>query len=154
MTSGAKVAKLAGSPGPARRPPVIEDGAYARRWAIAAAAAANERKGADTVVIDVGDVLAVTDLFVITNGNNARQVRAIAEGVAESLKAAGGPSPLRIEGADDRQWVLLDFGSFVVHVFDAERRDLYQLERLWGDCALLDWRAAAVGAHGASASDD
>ena len=118
------------------------DGAYARRWASAAAAAADERKGEDTVVIDVGDVLVVTDLFVITHGNNARQVRSITEGVEELLKQAGGPSPLRIEGTDDRQWVLLDYGPFVVHVFDAERRALYQLERLWGDCPLLDWRTA------------
>ncbi len=145
MTSGANVAGLAGSAAPAGRPPAIEDGAYARRWAMAAAAAADERKGVDTVVIDVGDVLVVTDLFVITHGNNARQVRAIAEGVEEGLKAAGGPAPLRMEGADDRQWVLLDYGPFVVHVFDAERRDLYQLERLWGDCPLLDWRSAVTG---------
>ena len=119
-----------------------DDGGHARRWAVAAAAAADERKGVDTVVIDVGDVLVVTDLFVITHGNNPRHVRAVAEGVEEALKQAGGPSPLRIEGADDRQWVLLDFGPFVVHVFDAERRALYQLERLWGDCPMLDWRQA------------
>ena len=143
MTSGANVAGLAGSGDPAGRLAAIEDGAYARRWATAAAAAADERKGVDTVVIDVGDVLVVTDLFVITHGNNARQVRAITEGVEESLKAAGGPRPLRVEGADDRQWVLLDYGPFVVHVFDAERRDLYQLERLWGDCPLIDWRSPA-----------
>ena len=150
MTTGASPA---GSPasagiarpsGPAGSSPAV-DGAYARRWAVAAAAAADERKGADTVVIDVGDVLVVTDLFVITHGNNARQVRSIAEGVEELVKQAGGPSPMRIEGADDRQWVLLDYGPFVVHVFDAERRALYQLERLWGDCPLLDWRAAAGG---------
>ncbi len=128
-------AGLAGAPDP-----TAADGDGARRWAVAAAAAADERKGADTVVIDVGDVLAVTDLFVITHGNNARQVRAIAEGVEELVKQAGGPAPRRIEGADDRQWVLLDYGSFVVHVFDAERRALYQLERLWGDCPLIDWR--------------
>ena len=121
------------------------DGAYARRWAVAAAMAADERKGMDTVVIDVGNVLVVTDLFVITHGNNARQVRSISEGVEELVKEAGGPSPLRIEGADDRQWVLLDYGPFVVHVFDAERRSLYQLERLWGDCPLLDWRTASDG---------
>jgi len=129
---------------PAGSPPLV-DGAYARRWAAAAAAAADERKGVDTVVIDVGDVLVVTDLFVITHGNNARQVRSIAEGVERMVKEAGGPSPLRIEGADDRQWVLLDYGPFVVHVFDAERRSLYQLERLWGDCEVLDWQAATGG---------
>ena len=117
------------------------DGDYARRWAVAAAAAADEGKAVDTVILDVGDVLAVTDLFVITHGNNPRHVRALTEGVEEALKLAGGPSPLRTEGTDDRQWVLLDYGSFVVHVFDAERRALYQLERLWGDCATIDWRS-------------
>ena len=153
MTTGARPADSAAAAGIASPPdlaaeagssPVV-DGAYARRWAVAAAAAADERKGAETVVIDVGDVLVVTDLFVITHGNNARQVRSISEGVEELVKQAGGPSPLRIEGTDDRQWVLLDYGPFVVHVFDAERRDLYQLERLWGDCPLLDWRTAAGG---------
>ena len=150
-TSAAGVAGPAGSAGPF---PTAQDGAYARRWAMAAAAVADERKGVDTVVIDVGDVLVVTDLFVITHGNNSRQVRAIAEGVEDSLKAAGGPCPLRIEGVDDRQWVLLDYGPFVVHVFDAERRAFYQLERLWGDCPLLDWPTAAIGAAPAPASDD
>ena len=154
MTSGADAAGLTGPAGPGGRVPAAEDGAHAKRWAMAAAAAADERKGADTVIVDVGDVLVVTDLFVITHGNNARQVRAITEGVEESLRTAGGPSPLRVEGADDRQWVLLDYGPFVVHVFDAERRGLYQLERLWGDCPLLDWRAEAVGAVAAPASDD
>lgn len=152
MTSGVPAARLAGPAGSsgaaadgAVEPtagPSADDGVHARRWAVAAAAAADERKGVDTVVIDVGDVLVVTDLFVITHGNNPRHVRAVAEGVEEALKQAGGPSPLRIEGADDRQWVLLDFGPFVVHVFDAERRALYQLERLWGDCPMLDWRQA------------
>ncbi len=127
----------------------------ARRWAVAAALAADDRKGADTVVIDVGGVLAVTDYFVVTHGNNPRQVRAITEGVEEALRAAGGPSPRWIEGADDRQWVLLDFGAFVVHVFDAERRAFYRLERLWGDCPVVDWRPASAsaghsGAHGAA----
>ena len=142
MTAGAEAAGLAGPGGGAGSAGSLEvaDEVDAQRWAMAAAAAADERKGVDTVVIDVGDVLVVTDLFVITHGNNARQVRAITEGVEESLKMAGGPAPRRIEGAEDRQWVLLDYGAFVVHVFDAERRALYQLERLWGDCDVLDWR--------------
>ena len=102
-------------------------------------------------MIDVAEVLVVTDFFVITHGNNSRQVRSITEGVEEALKAAGGPSPVRIEGADDRQWVLLDYGAFVVHIFDAERRDFYRLERLWGDCPVVDWRPAAVPASSPSA---
>ena len=122
----------------------------ARRWAVAAAFAADDRKGVDTIVIDVAEVLVVTDFFVITHGNNPRQVRAITEGVEEALKATGGPSPVRMEGADDRQWVLLDYGAFVVHVFDAERRDFYKLERLWGDCPVVDWRPAVAPASSPS----
>lgn len=162
MTAGTSPADSVDSAGIARSsdlaasagPYPAMDGAYARRWAVAAAAAADERKGADTVVIDVGDVLVVTDLFVITHGNNARQVRSITEGVEKLVKQAGGPSPLRIEGADDRQWVLLDYGPFVVHVFDAERRALYQLERLWGDCPLVDWRTAAGAVAPVAVSQD
>lgn len=113
-----------------------------RRWAIAAAAAADDKRALDTVLIDVGEVLAVTDLFVITHGNNPRQVRAIVEGIEADLVARGGPRPLRIEGAAARQWVLIDYGGFVVHVFDAETRDFYQLERLWGDRPRIDWQVA------------
>ena len=120
------------------------DIAELRRWAVAAAVAADDKKGVDTTVLDVGDVLVVTELFVITHGNSPRQVRAILEGVEDGLRAAGGPSPVRIEGAESRQWVLMDYGGFVVHVFDAERRAFYQLERLWGDCEVLDWRRAAT----------
>ncbi len=111
----------------------------ARHWAIAAATAADNLKGVNPLVVDVGDILVVTDYFVITHGNNPRQVRAITEGVEEALHVAGGPAPLAIEGSDEAQWVLLDYGSFVVHVFDAEHRDFYRLEELWGDCDRLRW---------------
>lgn len=114
------------------------------RWALAAAAAADDKKGIDTLVIDVGDVIAVTDAFVITHATNPRQVRAVVEGVEAGVKAAGGPALVRTEGADGRQWVLLDYGCFVVHVFDAETRRFYQLERLWGDCPVVDWQARTV----------
>lgn len=120
------------------------DSAESMRWALAAAAAADDKKGIDTLVIDVGDVISVTDAFVITHGANPRQVRAVVEGVEAGVKAAGGPALVRTEGADARQWVLLDYGCFVVHVFDAETRAFYQLERLWGDCPIIDWQAQAT----------
>lgn len=112
-------------------------------WVLEAARAADEKKAVDTVVIDVGDILAVTDYFVVTNGTNPRQVKAIVEAVEEDLKVSGGPSPLRIEGGDSRQWVLMDYGSFVVHVFDKETRDFYSIERLWADCPRVDWQPVA-----------
>ena len=120
----------------------------ALRWARVAAAAAEDRKGADIVVIDVGEMLAVTEMFVVTHANNARQVRAIVEGVEEGVKAAGGPSPLRVEGADERQWILLDYGAFVVHVFDAERRALLPARASSGLTA-LSW----TGVSGLSTPD-
>lgn len=120
------------------------DSAESMRWALAAAAAADDKKGVDTLVIDVGDVISVTDAFVITHGANPRQVRAVVEGVEAGVKAAGGPALVRTEGADARQWVLLDYGCFVVHVFDAETRAFYQLERLWGDCPVVDRQAQAA----------
>jgi ribosome-associated protein len=108
-------------------------------WAQAAAAAADEKKGVDTVIIEVGAVLAITDYFVITSAPNARLVRTIADSVEDELKRDGGPSPLRIEGLSDASWVLMDYGDLVVHVFAEETRRFYDLERLWKDMPRLDW---------------
>ena len=107
--------------------------------ALTAARAAADKQGADTVVLEVGKVLAITDTFVITSGSNSRQVRTIAETVEERVKQAGGPGPLRIEGLDDLRWVLMDYGDFVVHVFLDEARRYYDLERLWADAPRVAW---------------
>ena len=104
-----------------------------------AAAAADDKKADETLIIDVGDVFAVSDYFVITSGSNPRQVNAIADAVEEEVKNAGGPGPVRVEGLDQREWVLMDYGAFVVHVFHREQRDFYQLERLWGDRPRAEW---------------
>lgn len=111
-----------------------------REWARVAARAADEKKGLDTVVLQVGEVLVITDFFVISSAPNSRQVRTIAEAVEANVKAAGGPSPLRIEGQKDLTWVLLDYGDMVVHVFNDETRRFYDLERLWRDVPRVPWR--------------
>ncbi len=98
----------------------------------AAAAAALDRKAQDLRVLELTEVSDFTDFFVICNGANARQVSSIAEAVERRLRADGS-RPLHLEGAGRGQWVLLDYGDVVVHVFDAERRELYRLERLWSD---------------------
>lgn len=85
----------------------------------------------------MGEVLAITDWFVVTAGGNPRQVRAIVEEVEEQLTKAGGPKPVRIEGKDTLNWVLMDFGGFVVHVFSEDAREYYDLERLWSDVPRL-----------------
>jgi ribosome-associated protein len=110
-----------------------------------AARAADAKLGRDTVVIEVGEVLAITDYFVITSGANDRQVKAIVDEVELQLREQGGVKPSRVEGLDDRTWALLDYGTFVVHVFLEETRQFYELERLWRDVPRLAW-APAEGA--------
>ncbi len=114
-----------------------------REWARTAARAAASKGGDDTVVLEVGQVLAITDAFVITSGRNTRQVATIAEEVEARLKATAGIAPLRTEGLSESEWVLLDYGDFVVHAFLAEVRDYYQLERLWSDAPRLEWEEVA-----------
>ena len=106
-----------------------------------AAGAASAKTVEPTVVIEVGELLAITDYFVISSGSNDRQVRAIAEEVERQVKGNGGSSPRAIEGLDDARWVLMDFGEFVVHVFNDEARAFYDLERLWSDAPRLAWDA-------------
>lgn len=98
-------------------------------------------------MLDVGGIIGITDFFVITSGNNVRQVRTIADEVEQKLKEAGAASPIQVEGLGDASWVLLDYGDFVVHVFLRETRTYYDLERLWGDATRIGWdeqTAAAV----------
>jgi ribosome-associated protein len=111
--------------------------------AAVAARAAADKQGQDTVVLEVGQVLAITDHFVITSGANARQVRAIVDEIEQQIKDGGGPGPMRAEGLDDARWVLMDYGDFVVHVFLDEVRRYYDLERLWADAPRLAWEAEA-----------
>ncbi len=104
-----------------------------------AARAADDKLGLDTVVIEVGEVLSITDHFVITSAGNRRQVKAIVEAVHERLVTDLDRRPLRTEGTDAYEWVLVDYGDFVVHVFDDDVREFYQLEKLWGDRPRVDW---------------
>jgi len=106
---------------------------------------APSKKRTDPIVLAVGDVLSITDFFVIVSASNPRLVRTIAEEVEEQIRAAGGPNPLRVEGLDDLHWVLLDYGEFVVHVFLQETREYYELERLWSDVPTLEWEESTVG---------
>ncbi len=119
--------------------------------AVVAARAADAKKGADTLVLEVGPILAIVDTFVITSGANPRQVRTITEEVEAAVRAAGEVGPLRVEGLRDARWVLLDYGDFVVHVFLEEARAYYNLARLWADAPSVAWedeRLAGVGTAG------
>ncbi len=118
----------------------VPPGDPGRDWALVAARVADDKQGRDTIVLFVGDVLAITDYFVITSGTNSRQVRTMAEEIEKSIRAEGGPSPLRVEGLRDLTWVLLDYGDLVVHVFDDETRRFYDIERLYRDVPVVAWR--------------
>lgn len=100
---------------------------------LAAARGAAAKSLEETVVLEVGELLGITDYFVVTAGRNDRQVRAIVEEIATEVRAAGGTSTRRVEGLAEAEWVLVDYGSFVVHVFGVEARERFGLERLWSD---------------------
>ena len=115
----------------------------AKEWARLAAQAADDKKATDTVILEVGQVLAITDYFVITTGANSRQVRTIADEIELQLKELVGLAPLRTEGRRDLSWVLIDYGSIVVHVFSAEMREFYDIERLYRDVPSVTWEPTA-----------
>jgi ribosome-associated protein len=98
-------------------------------WAIGAA---EDKQARDLVVLDLRKAAGFTDYFVICAGQNARQIRAIADAITESLSAHG-VKPAHVEGYDRTEWVLLDYFDFIVHIFAPETRLFYGLERLWGN---------------------
>jgi ribosome-associated protein len=97
-----------------------------------AARAASEKKATDLVVLDLRQVASFTDYFVICTGASTRQVQAISDSVEEQLRNAG-KRPLHTEGYSSAEWILLDYGDFIVHVFSSSARRFYDLERLWRD---------------------
>ena len=98
--------------------------------------AASDKKAEDILVLNVSEVTTIADLFVICSGRGERQVQAIADGIVEKAKAAG-RRPYGVEGYDAGRWVLIDLGDVVVHAFVPEERELYRLERLWGDAPVV-----------------
>jgi len=103
--------------------------------------AAEDKKAVDLAVLDLRKAAGFTDYFVLASGNNARQVRAIADAVIEALSAAGA-KPAHVEGYDRSEWILLDYFDFIVHVFAPETRMFYGLERLWGNAERVEFSPA------------
>jgi ribosome-associated protein len=99
--------------------------------------AAEDKKAADLVVLDLRKAAGFTDFFVICSGNNARQIRAIADGIIEGL-AGEGAKPAHVEGYDRAEWILLDYFDFIVHIFAPGTRLFYDLERLWGSAEKVE----------------
>jgi ribosome-associated protein len=104
---------------------------------LAALHAAGEKKALEPVVLDLREIASFTDHFVIVSGANERQVQAISDEVYESLKKLGHPAA-RVEGYKTAEWILLDYGDFVVHVFEQKARKFYDLERLWRESKRVD----------------
>jgi ribosome-associated protein len=101
--------------------------------ALVVAAAASAKSGHDVVVLDVGPIISIIECFVLASATNTRQVRTIVDEVEQALREHDDSRPISIEGRDDATWVLLDYGDIVVHVFLAETRAFYDLDRLWAD---------------------
>lgn len=110
----------------------------ARELALAAARAAAAKQADDVVILDVHELIVITDYFVICSAPTQRQVKTVIEAVEDGLRALG-ERPLRREGEDGAGWWLLDYVDAVVHVFGTEEREYYDLERLWSDAPRLDW---------------
>ena len=99
--------------------------------------AALDKKASDVVLLDLRNTPAFTDFFVLCSGQSTRQVKAIADAVEEVLRAAKA-RPSHIEGYDRGEWVLMDYFTFIVHVFTPQTRAFYSLERLWGDAERIE----------------
>lgn len=99
--------------------------------------AALDKKASEVVVLDLRGTPAFTDFFLLCSGNNQRQVQAIADAIQEALRAIK-LRPSHVEGYDRADWVLMDFFTFVVHVFTPQTRAFYSLERLWGDAERIE----------------
>lgn len=98
--------------------------------------AAEDKKAADIVLLELGELTTIADYFVICSGGSERQIGAIADGVLEKLRGDG-VRPISREGTPESHWVLLDFGSVVVHVFTPPERDYYSLERHWSEAKTI-----------------
>lgn len=94
--------------------------------------ASQAKKGENLIVLDLRGIASFTDFFIITEGNSNRQNLAIYRNIEEELKKKD-LRPLHVEGKELGEWILMDYGSFIVHVFSKSAREYYSLEKLWGD---------------------
>jgi ribosome-associated protein len=99
--------------------------------------AASDKKAEEIAVLDLREVASFTEFFLICNGTNPKQVQAIVDAVEDQLRKAG-KRPLHIEGYTNAEWILMDYGDFIVHAFNHTARRFYDLERLWRDAPRLD----------------
>lgn len=123
---------------------MTEEVMSAKECALLAARAADERKATDIMVIEVGSLIDVTDYFVICTAGNTPQVAAVLDNIEEVLRKEAGVKPISREITKDSTWELLDYGSFIVDVFQPEARDYYRLEELWNDAPVINLEEAGI----------
>jgi ribosome-associated protein len=107
--------------------------------AVLAARVIDDKKGSDILILHVGDIVGITEYFVIASASNVRQVGAIVDAMLGEVRETSGRGPLRSEGVREKQWVLVDYGDVVVHVFADEARRFYEIERLYKDLTPIPW---------------
>ena len=109
-------------------------------FAIEIARIADDKKADEVLVLHVGEVLGITEYFVLSGASNPRLVGAIADEVTSQMRERYGRSPIRTEGIREQMWVLVDYGDVVVHVFAEETRRFYEIERLYKDAPKVEWQ--------------
>ena len=97
-----------------------------------------KKKAFNIAALDLRDIASFTEFFVITSGSNQRQVQAISDEINEQLKKQLASKPVRIEGYNAAEWILMDYGDFIIHIFEQKAREFYDLERLWRDAKKVD----------------
>ncbi len=122
--------------------------------AVAVATAADDKLASNLALYDVADVLAVVDVFALASGGSDRQVRAIVDTIEERVRDAHDQRPLRREGSPESGWVLLDYGDVVAHVFTADQRSFYDLDRLFSDVTSFEPMTGEVARASTRLPDD
>lgn len=112
--------------------------------ALAAAQTAEDDRGQDIVILDLRELTCIFDYFVIASGSSRRQLHAMSEDIDHKLEDELGDKRMSIEGYQESSWILLDYGTIVIHLFDAETRDYYGMEKLWGEAKRVPWKELVV----------
>lgn len=97
-----------------------------------------EKKAEDVVILDMRGISSFTDFFLIVSGTSEPQLKAIASSIREKVRGATGERPIAEDGFPGSQWVIIDYGSVIVHIFHAEKRAVYGLEDLWNDAKRIE----------------
>jgi ribosome-associated protein len=125
-------------------PSAVDKAARSLQLAIAAARAAEENRGRDIVVLDVRKLTSMFDYFVIATGTSRRQLHAMSEEIDHRLEDELGDERMGIEGYAESRWILLDYGTVVIHLFDDQTRDYFALEELWAEAPRVQWQRVEV----------